>query len=782
MNDRYFEIYKIVNSIPGKIVRLILFLGSIALIILNIQNPKPLVAIFAFILINELFLESLSKIKPKSLVTDKTPNIYDCIIFQARSKIEGTNVYKIVNRLNSSAVKFFKSEVNIKSVGKTNVTKDEFLKQAQELVSWVHGQYITEIDLFVAYILLSESETQFLQKNNLNNDDVVNILYWSRNKFLSDKFQEGYARLIGGGVFDNLATSWNYELKKYARDLTSEVLSNRFLPTIAGLEKEFDELTVALSKDKSSNALVIGEAGSGTRALIEYLTYASFIGKTTEELYHKKVYELFVEKLLSGVDSAGAFEERLSLLLSEISHSGESIVFIQNIENIFGGGGLAFDISGVLDEYLHGDKIKLVGTTTPSGFANFIEPKATIAASFDRVVINELPPGKVMLLLTDKVAEVESRYKLKIRYQALKQVIILAPVFFPDRSYPGSALDLLEEVASKARADKKKVIDGPDVISVVQEKTNIVLEDPEKDEREKLIHLEERLHQRIIGQDEAVKVVADAMRRVRSGFSNKNRPIAVFLFLGPTGVGKTETSKALAAEYFGEKSPMIRLDMSEYQTQEQIKRLLGESPGQEFIPNTLTDLVEKQPFSLVLLDEFEKAHPELLNLFLQVFDEGRLTDNRGKTVFFKNTIIIATSNAGTELLREKGSRENVTKDQLVDELLKHNIFHPELLNRFDEVVLFKSLTQDEIAKIAALLLKESLASLEDNEIKIEFDEKVTAKIAQESYSPEFGGRNIRRYIEEHVENYISKLILEDKIKKGGHVMLSVDDAGNFIVT
>ena len=250
MNDRYFEIYKIVNSIPGKIVRLILFLGSIALIILNIQNPKPLVAIFAFILINELFLESLSKIKPKSLVTDKTPNIYDCIIFQAMSKIEGTNVYKIVNRLNSSAVKFFKSEVNIKSVGKTNVTKDEFLKQAQELVSWVHGQYITEIDLFVAYILLSESETQFLQKNNLNNDDVVNILYWSRNKFLSDKFQEGYARLIGGGVFDNLATSWNYELKKYARDLTSEVLSNRFLPTIAGLEKEFDELTVALSKDK----------------------------------------------------------------------------------------------------------------------------------------------------------------------------------------------------------------------------------------------------------------------------------------------------------------------------------------------------------------------------------------------------------------------------------------------------------------------------------------------------------------------------------------------------
>ena len=359
---------------------------------------------------------------------------------------------------------------------------------------------------------------------------------------------------------------------------------------------------------------------------------------------------------------------------------------------------------------------------------------------------------------------------------------MLAPAYFPDRFSPGRALDLLENVASKSSLDRKKTIDAQDVIEFVQRKTNIALSEPDERERELLLSLEEKMHKRVIGQEEAVLAVANTLRRLRSGFKSENRPISVMLFLGPTGVGKTETAKALAAEYFGNQNAMIRLDMSEYQTQDQIKRILGESPGEEVIANALTDQVEKNPFSLILLDEFEKAHPHLLDIFLQVFDEGRLTDNRGKTVSFTNTIIIATSNAGSELIRETINKGlTMLRDELVDYLLKNNIFKPELINRFDEVIVFRPLMQEEVQKISSILLSETLSTLSDNGIKLTFDDHVVSKIAKESYDATFGARNIRRYIADNVESYISKLILQDNIKKGEEAKLTVDEGNAFVV-
>lgn len=785
MNERYFELYKITSSQAGKIIRLFLFVFAVSFlgrIFYLHQDLKRPIAVFALVVVIELFFESLRKIKPAVKMSHDPKNISDAILFPARALIIGKNVHQIVNRMSDFSVKFFKKEMQLRKIEKAEIGKDELLKQAGELVKWVGGDYITSVDLLASYILLSEDSTHFLQNNNLNNDDVINILYWSRRKFEVDSLNESKVQLMGAGAFDSLVEAWNYELKKYAKDLTYEVLSSRFPPTIVGREKEFHELIVAISKEKFSNAIIIGEPGTGKTTLVSYLAYKSFLGDIEGGLAHKKVYELLVDKLLSGVSSAGDLEERLNNMLSDISHSAGSIVFIQNIENIFGGGGFNFDISGALMDYLKSEKIKLIGTTTPAGFANFIESKTSISSLFEKVEVNEPDGGKVMLLLTEKISEIEAKYKIKIAYSALKQVVLLSPVYYPDRFFPGRALDLLEDAAANSRSERRKTMDGKSVQDMVQSKTKVVISEPDEKEKETLLQLEEKIHKRIVGQEQAVAAVADSMRRLRSGFKNEKRPISVFLFLGPTGVGKTELAKALAAEYFGQDNPTIRLDMSEYQNQDQIRRILGETPGEEFIPNSLSALVEKQPFSLVLLDEFEKAHPQLLNIFLQVFDEGRLTNNLGKTVSFKNTIIIATSNAGTELLREKeNSGQELTREELIDYLLSHNVFTPELLNRFDDIVLFKFLKQEEIAKISAMFLSESLKELELKEIKVVYDEIALSKIAKESFDPEFGGRNIRRYIEDKVENYLAKEILEDKIKKGDNVTLSVDGENNFIV-
>ncbi len=788
MKDRYFEIYKLTNSIAGIFVRFFLFVLVFIYAYMRFSSGsdlKPVIAIFAAVLINELFLEHIKKIEPEAKVNKREDKFEDSLVFSAKKALfESKNSYEFVKKIkNSQRVKFFRNKLGLLELADTKITKEELLKQAFEAVVWVEGLYITDVDLFAAYVLLSEDTTNFLQKNNLNNDDVINILYWTRREFFPDNFIHDRIVLTSPGVFDSLVYGWNYELKKYSLDLSLEVLSRRFPPRINSAEKEFHELEVALSRHKSSSAIIVGEPGTGKSTLVEYLAYSSFFGKTSQELSHRKVFELLVDKIISGISTPGDLEGRLSEMLAEIIHSGNSIIFIQNIENIFGGGGFNLDISGVLDEYLKSDKIKIVGTTTPGGFADFIAPKVNTANLFEKIEVPETNPGKTLLLLTTKAQEVESKYKIKINYSALKQVVILSELYFPDRFLPGRAIDLLEDVASKAQIEKNKEIDAKAVIEFVQSKTKVVLEEPDTNEKDLLIHLEEKLHQRVIGQDEAIVSVAGAMRRLRSGFKDENRPISVFLFLGPTGVGKTETAKALAAEYFHDEKSMIRFDMSELQTQGQLARILGSAPGQEHMPNSLVEQVENNPFSLVLLDEFEKADPKVLNIFLQVFDEGRLTDNSGKTVSFKNTIIIATSNAGSEMLREKEkANQPVTKEDIVDYVLTTNKFTPELVNRFDDVVLFKFLDNDEVKKISNLLLTQIVKKLSDNQINITFDDKVLSKIATEAYNSEFGARNVRRYIDDNIEDFLSKAILEGEIQKGANVTLSVDEKGSFVIT
>jgi ATP-dependent Clp protease ATP-binding subunit ClpA len=331
---------------------------------------------------------------------------------------------------------------------------------------------------------------------------------------------------------------------------------------------------------------------------------------------------------------------------------------------------------------------------------------------------------------------------------------------------------------------KKRLLEGDAVIKVVEQKTKIALSEPTQEEKNLLLHLEDVLHQRIIGQDAAVHVLGEAMRRLRVGIEERNRPIS-FLFLGPTGVGKTETAKTLANTYFGGEATMIRLDMSEYADEEGQRRLLGSLPGQGEERGELTEQIRDHPYSLILLDEFEKAHSSIRDLFLQILEDGRLTDNKGRTISFINTIIIATSNAGSDFIHDA-----ITKGRIVDKkfendlseyLQSHNIFKPELLNRFDAVVTFKPLSESEVHTIAGLLLNELTKKLMEKDITLEIDDAVLTKVSKEAYNKEMGARPIRRYIQDTLEDILSQKLLTSSVARGDSVKITVDANNSFVI-
>ena len=613
---------------------------------------------------------------------------------------------------------------------------------------------------------------RILIDNNLKVQDIENLSWWLED--LEEKIKESkrfweWKNLIKRGSLGKEWTAgYTLTLDRFSIDL-SEVLRKRGFPEIIGHQKEISAVERILSRREINNVLIVGEAGSGRKSMVHALAKKSVLGESSAEINYKRIVQLDVTNLLAQISSTEKVEVTLDNIFREVILAGNVILVIDEFHNFISGGirpGV-IDISGVLAPYLPYPTFQIVAITTFEGLHKNIEQNPSILSLFEKVEVAEVSERETLMLLQNLSLILEQKYKKFISYQSLRDIIVYCSKYLPAIPFPEKGMNLLDEVMVYLNQNiKDKVLLPKHIAYIISEKTQIPVGEIEKKERQVLLNLENLIHERIINQQEAVKEVSAALRRARAEVTTRSGPMGTFLFLGPTGVGKTETSKALAEIYFGSEDRMIRLDMSEFQSAADIPHLLG-APGEEGL---LTTKVRKRPFSLILLDEIEKAHPNVLNLFLQILDEGHVTDGLGRKVDFKNSIIIATSNAGYQIilkaLKEKTEWFKV-KQKLLDRLFEEGLFRPEFINRFDAVVVFKPLTKENLLDIADLMLKKLKKNLKEKEIEFVISEPLKERIVELGYDPTFGARQMRRVIQDKIENVLAQAILSGEIKRGG---------------
>ena len=563
-------------------------------------------------------------------------------------------------------------------------------------------------------------------------------------------------------------------LDKVSRDLTFLARQDQF-EVVMGRQKEIGDIFNFFNAGKIGVVLV-GPSTIGKKAILKKLAQMMVTENVPRFLKDKRLVELDLGSLVSLSGAREKGEEYLRQIVFEVNRAGNIVLVIDNIDSLSGlksqAGGL--DMSEILSSALDQNAFYFIGLTTDDNYALKIENKI-LGRVLNRV---DVPlPNKDLLwqILITKIYIIEKELKIFFSVDALEQAISLADRYIYGKALPAKAMDLLTEIGYKIREQRgsNSFVEGNDVIELVAQKTKVPLGNIEETEKDKLLNLEDLIHERVINQEEAVKGIADAMRRSRLELETRKKPIANFLFVGPTGVGKTETAKTLAQAYFNNEKKMIRLDMSEYQEKRSLQRLIGSRTEEATNKGYLTEAVKRQPYSLILLDEIEKAHPDILNLFLQVMDDGRLTDISGETINFTNTIIIATSNAGTHFIQKKIAKkisyQEIEKELKQEVLLEY--FNPEFLNRFDKIVLFKALTMDNMNKIARLFLKSFKDKLEQKGILFEVEEDAIEELAQKGYDPLYGARPLKRVIQDNVENQTANLFLEDKLKRRDKLIL-----------
>lgn len=789
------KIYYIYQSLIFIIARIFLFVFLFFYILFLLYNNSfnlslvktPLFLLSLFLMIETFFNFKILKQLPEIEIPLNKENPLDSFTLKSLGIfISSNNTQSLVRKLlKSPSINFILNKTDIlkeEEIKLVDVPKEELTKYAFETAKSIGGKYVTAMDLFASYLLLTEDNTKLLFNKNLKKEELIQILSWARTKFTDEENPKHFKiNFWGEGIGEDWVTGWTIETKKYMVDLTGEVLQKK--PSLLGRESEFKQLVEGMYKGKS--ALLVGEGGSGKTEIAESLAFESFMGNLKGSLYHQRFYMLLVDALLAGSDNLGELEKRLDAVIAELSHSGNIIVFISSFENILGSSSFHLDLSGILIPYIQRGTIRIISTITPGSFKKFVETRKTLLGNLEIIKVEEPSEDAALIMLFKRGSEIERENNIKISYRAIVSSLKYAKKYLPDRVLPGSAVTLLEDAALAAALSKKKIVKEEDVIQKIESKTKIAVGKPGKAEKELLLNLEDEIHRRVVDQKEAVSEVSEAMRRLRTGLAIKDKPIS-FLFLGPTGVGKTETAKTLARIYFGKAHKMIRLDMSEYSEDGSLKRLLGSMPGEEEMPRELTDKIYDNPFSLVLLDEFEKASSNILNLFLQVLDDGRLTDNKGKTVSFTNAIIIATSNAASEFIREEVNKKTAIdkkfQQNLLEFLQRKGIFKPELLNRFDGIIVFKPLGQEEVQKITQILLKELSDKMLEQDITVSFDQTAIGKIIKEGFDEEFGARSINRYIQDNIEDLVAQKILKDEIKRGDKIIVSVDQNNSITVS
>jgi len=618
-----------------------------------------------------------------------------------------------------------------------------------------------------------------LVEYDLRPDDIKGLVKWYERiqKHIKEnkRFWEFKNLAKKGSIGKDWAAGYTITLDEYSIDW-SEMIKRAGYPDIFGYKDEIEQVERILSNPEINNVLIVGQPGVGTKNIILALAKKSVLEESLPTINNKRIVELKIPLLLAKLTSLDEVELTLEKIFQEVAKAGNVILVIDEFHNYVGGEQRpgAIDITGILSSYLPLSQFQFVALTSYSGLHKNIEAHPSLLNFFSKVEVREPSKEETLLMLEDIVFSLERKYKVFISWQALKEIVDLCERYITSLPFPKKAKDTLEEVVIKVVAKRKAWVGRDDVDELISQKTEIPVGRLEQKEKSILLNLEKLIHRRIINQDEAVNEVVAALRRARTEVVIRKRPMGCFLFLGPTGVGKTETSKALAEIYFGSEDRMIRLDMSEFQNMEDIPRLIGSFEYE----GLLTTQVRENPFSLVLLDEIEKAHPNILNLFLQVLDEGHLTDGMGRKVDFKNTIIIATSNAGYKVILEalkEGKKMGEIKEELLEYLFEQGTFRPEFINRFDAVVVFRALTKENLLDIAHLLLSKIQKSLAQRNIEFIIQDELKEKIVELGYDIKFGARNMKRVIQDKVENAIAQALLKGEIKKGDKFIISPDN-------
>lgn len=656
---------------------------------------------------------------------------------------------------------------------------EDILLQALKIAQEKEHSRIEIGDVLTALAKQDPLFKEVLVKADLRVDDIENLTWWLENlenRIKARKRFWDYENLMKRG---SLAKSWTagytVTLDKYSKDLT-EALREKDLEFV-GHKDEIKIIERVLSRIEMNNVLMVGEPGTGKKSIIYDLVKRSIAGQSLESVNYKRVVELNMPSLLAEIQNPEEVESVLDNIFKEAASAGNVILVISEFHNYIGQEARpgVVDISGIIVPYLRLPQFQLIAITTYNGLHRHIEKNSSILSLFEKVEVSEISKRETLMLLENLSLFLEKRYKKLISYPALREIVSLTENYMPLLFFPEKAIEILDEVVIYVSSSTKdKIVLPKHVSKVITEKTEIPVGRVEVEEKNLLLNLEQLIHKRIINQDQAVIEVSTALRRARSEISVRRGPMGAFLFLGPTGVGKTETSKALAEIYFRSEKNMIRLDMSEFQDISDIKRLIGSLNE----PGLLTTPVRENPFSLVLFDEFEKAHPNILNLFLQVLDEGHLTDGSGKRVSFKKTIIIATSNAGYKVILD-ALRENLqwskVKQKLLDYLFEERIYRPELINRFDAFVVFQPLSKSNLLDIAGLMLNKLKKNLEEKGVELIITESLKDKIVALGYSPVFGAREIRRVIQDKIENVLAMALLSDKLKKGDRAEINPEE-------
>ena len=675
--------------------------------------------------------------------------------------------------------KYLKEAKNNSQILKSLILKDGEVVEILEKLEISHKAFLNLENILVIsnWRKLALNEAHKLKNNYLDNKHFLLALlkyndwrykeaitsikwlnqkkFWSKTPFLWDK--EFKTRPMGG-----INRAWTGvptpTLDMYSVDLTKQALKAQ-LPEIIGKKEIIANIIDILGRKKMNNALVVGEPGSGKTTLIKGIAQEIVRGVSSKDLQFKRLVNLEISRLASSANGA-ELNHRITKIIDEIKQAENIILFVDEVHylsSINKGTAETSNLFMALEPPLSDGKFQFIGTTSNENYKKYIEPNEAFSRLFDVIKLKSANKKETLAILEYVAFRQEKSEKVKVTTIALLRIIDLADSLIHDREFPDKAVNLLDGALTQLKVKNKKLLTSNIVEELVSKKTNVPVTKLSLKEKKLLLNLEEKMHQRVIGQNKAIKAVANAIRRARTNLKNPNKPIASFMFAGPTGVGKTETAKTLASEFFGSENTMIRLDMSEYQTLDSINRLIGAPPGNRAISEggQLTESVRHQPYTLILLDEIEKAHKNIINLFLQVLDDARLTDSDGHIIDFSNTIIIATTNIGT--------REILNGESGMKAIESH--YSPEFLNRFTGLIVFNPLTKNEVEKIIRLKLIKLVNNLKNQGIKVGFSEKVIKSLASLSFSKKWGGRKADRIIQEKVMNTIATKILKNEIKK-----------------